>query len=582
MHVFLDLMWFFKTRKKYYVSGIFLLMMVSFIGLFPPRVVGNLVDHIQRHTLTAKTVWLDMGEIALMALAMYVLRYFWRVLLFGSAIELSTTLRLRLFRHLSQMSPSFYQKHRVGDLMAHATNDIRAIESTAMDGILTLVDSISTGLLVIVTMALTIDWRLTLFSLLPMPIMAFATSRYGDLLHRRFDKAQAAFSDLNDKVHESINGIRAIKSFGQEDNDIRAFSALSSDVVQKNMLVARIDALFDPTIQVIVGTSFFLAFAIGSTYVVHGHLSIGQLTSFTIYLGQLIWPMLAFGFLFNIVERGRASHDRVQALLRIEPDIRDTPGAADHVEMGDIDYDVREFVYPESVQRALADVHFTLPYGATLGIVGKTGSGKTTLLRLLLREFDVTDGDIHIGGQSIYSVTIDALRHRIAYVPQDHFLFSSTVSENIAFGRPDASQAEIEAVAQTASVHTDILSFPEGYSTLVGERGVTLSGGQKQRLSIARALLLDSDILILDDCLSAVDAKTEAAILEGLKARGATQTVMIATHRLSAVEHADLILVLDDGRIIERGTHDELVRSGGWYQEMYEHQQLEALVGGGM
>ncbi|MFB5191670.1 ABC transporter transmembrane domain-containing protein [Alicyclobacillus fastidiosus] len=578
MHVFLDLMWFFKTRKKQYTIGILLLMSVSFIGLFPPKIIGHFVDHVQHRTLTAQFVWTSVIAIALMALAMYVLRYYWRVLLFGSAIELSTTLRLRLFQHLSNMSPSFYQKHRVGDLMAHATNDIQAVESTATDGILTLVDSISTGLLVIATMAATIDWKLTIAALLPMPIMAYTTSRYGNILHRRFETAQAAFSDLNDKVHESINGVRAIKAFGQEDNDIASFSELSQDVVQKNMAVARIDALFDPTIQVIVGASFFLAFAVGAIFVVHHQLTLGDLTSFSIYLGQLIWPMLAFGFLFNIVERGRASHDRVQAILSIAPDIVDKPHALQHIEAGNLTYEIHQFHYPDSQDAALSDIQFTLSPGQTLGVVGKTGSGKTTLLRLLLREFDVDSGDIFIGDHSMYDVTLDEVRRHIAYVPQDHFLFSASVADNIAFGRFAATREEIESVAKLASVHGDILGFPEGYDTLVGERGVTLSGGQKQRISIARALLLDTDILILDDCLSAVDARTEAAILEGIKSRGGRQTTLIATHRLSAVEHADLILVLQGGHISERGTHAELMAKRGWYATMYEHQQLEAMV----
>lgn len=578
MHVFLDLMWFFKTRKKQYISGIALLMMVSFIGLFPPKIIGAFVDHIQRHTLTARFVVEAMLAIALMAAAMYVFRYVWRLLLFGSALELSTTLRLRLFEHFSRMSPTFYQKHRTGDLMAHATNDIRAIESTAMDGILTMVDSIATGIFVITTMALTINWELTVAALLPMPVMAYATSRYGNILHRRFEKAQAAFSDLNDKVHESINGVRTLKAFGQEDNDIESFRVLSHDVVSKNMAVARIDALFDPTIQVIVGSSFFLAFTVGSIYVVHKGLTLGQLTSFTIYLGQLIWPMLAFGFLFNIVERGRASNDRVTALLSIHPDIADKPDAVTSVDVTSLTYQVKKFTYPESHVAALSDIHFCLSPGQTLGIVGKTGSGKTTILRLLLREFDMDEGDILLGDTSIYDVTLNGLRRNIAYVPQDHFLFSDTIAQNVKFGRPTASPEEVQAVTRLASIHEDIIGFPEAYETIVGERGVTLSGGQKQRLSIARALLLPADILILDDSLSAVDAQTETAILRGLKSRGGSQTTLIATHRLSAVEHADLILVLGDGQIRERGTHEELLRGGGWYRTMYEHQQLEALV----
>jgi ATP-binding cassette subfamily B multidrug efflux pump len=578
MRLFLDLMWYFKQEKKRYITGVSILVFVALLNLIPPYIVGIVVDGIKRHSLTRMDLIKWLLCILAIALVVYGLRYFWRLMLFGASLNLAKLLRNRLYEHFTRMSPQFYHQNRIGDLMAHATNDIQAIEMTAGEGVLTLVDSLTTGGIVVLTMAVTISWKLTLLVLIPMPFMAWATSYYGSLLHKYFHKAQEAFSDINDKVQENISGVRVIKAFGQEEVEKQAFRKLSEDVVRKNYLVAKVDALFDPTIALIVGICYFLAIAIGSVFVLKGSLTIGQLTTFTMYLGHLIWPMLAFGWLFNIVERGRASYDRVSALLNIQPEIVDCPDAISDTPSGDIRYSIRSFTYPGKTIPALQDINVVIQKGQTLGIVGKTGAGKTTFLRMLLREFDVQDGDIRFGFHSIYDYKLENLRGAVAYVPQDHFLFSATIAENIAFAKPEASRQEIEEVSRLAAIHDDILRFPNGYDTLVGERGVTLSGGQKQRLSIARALLLDAEVLILDDSLSAVDAKTEAAILESLRNNRQQKTTLIAAHRLSAIEHADLILVLDEGKIIERGTHETLMALGGWYASMYQRQQLEALV----
>jgi ATP-binding cassette, subfamily B, multidrug efflux pump len=578
MKVFLDLGWFFKQEKKAYISGILILLFVAFLQLVPPKVIGIIADHINNRTLTKSLLFEWMGILALSGLGMYVLRYYWRIMIFGSSVKLSKLLRNRLYHHFTNMSPSFYQKRRIGDLMAHATNDLSAIQQTAGAGVLTLVDSISTGGFVILAMAFTISWKLTLICLIPMPLMAILTSWFGTMLHRTFHKAQEAFSSLNDKTQESITGIKVIKTFGQEKEDIEDFRKQSEDVVQKNIVVAKIDSLYDPTISIIVGISFFLSITFGAKFVMAGELTIGELISFTTYLGLLIWPMLAFGWLFNIVERGRASYDRVAALLRETVDITDSKKTIDVVPSGDIHYEIAEFTYPGEKEPILKDISFLLNRGETLGIVGKTGAGKTTFLKLLIREFENYTGEINFGGKPIQEYKLEKLREAIGYVPQDHFLFSATVGENIAFTNPYAPVEEIYEAAKLANIHEDILQFTDGYETIVGERGVSLSGGQKQRISIARALLMDPEVLVLDDSLSAVDAKTEEAILSALRENREGKTTIITSHRLSAIQHANLILVLDEGRVVERGTHEDLMCKGGWYKEMYLRQQLEELV----
>jgi ATP-binding cassette, subfamily B, multidrug efflux pump len=578
MKVFLNLGWFFRQEKKSYISGIILLMLVAVLQLVPPKIIGIVADHINEGTMTKGILLQWVLVLVAVGVSMYVLRYYWRIRIFGSAVKLSKILRNRLYQHFTKMSPSFYQKNRIGDLMAHATNDLSAIQQTAGAGVLTLVDSLSTGGFVIIAMAFTISWKLTLICLLPMPFMAMLTSWFGSMLHKSFYKAQEAFSSLNDKTQESITGIKVIKTFGQEQEDIEDFRKQSEDVVQKNIVVAKIDSLYDPTISIIVGISFFLSIAFGAKYVLNGELTIGELISFTTYLGLLVWPMLAFGWLFNIVERGRASYDRVAALLNEKVEITDSEVALDVMPYGDIHYKIDEFTYPGEVRPILKDVFISLASGETLGIVGKTGSGKTTLLKLLIREFEGYKGDILFGGEKLAKYKLESLREAIGYVPQDHFLFSATVAENIAFTNPSATEKEVQRAAKLANIHEDILQFTDGYQTIVGERGVSLSGGQKQRISIARALLMNPEVLVLDDSLSAVDAKTEEAILTSLRENREGKTTIITSHRLSAIQHANLIIVMDEGSIIERGTHEELMKIDGWYKEMYLRQQLEELV----
>lgn len=583
MKVLLDLRWFFSERKKQYSIGIVALMIVAVLQLAPPKIIGYIVDAVTNDTLTSEMLTRWMTILIVAGILMYVLRYIWRVMIFGSSVYLAREMRERLFTHFTRMSPSFYQRRRVGDLMAHATNDINAVQQTAGTGILTLFDSLSTGGFVILMMGFSISWKLTLIALVPIPVMIFLTSYYGRLLRSRFRVAQEAFSDLNDKTQESISGIKVLKTFGQQDEDVQSFTRRSEQVVKENMRVAKVDALFDPTIAGIFAISYVLSFYFGTRFILAGELSIGDLVAFTSYLGLLTWPMLAIGFLFNIVERGNASYSRIQDLLSVEAEIQDRPNAISQLPHGDIVFDVESFTFPDDTRASLRNLHFTLKQGETLGIIGKTGSGKTAILKLLMREFENYTGTITYGGLPITKYKKECLRKAIGYVPQDHFLFSTTLGENIAFTNPDIGQDKIVEAAKSAQIHEEILSFEDGYETMVGERGVSLSGGQRQRVSIARALLMDPELLLLDDSLSAVDARTEEAILRALKEQRTGKTTIITSHRLSAIQHAHNIIVMEDGIVAEIGDHETLLAKNGIYKEMYDLQQLESIVeqGGG-
>lgn len=582
LSVFKKLAWFFKEEKKNYIIGVGALILVAIIQLLPPRVIGIVVDSIADKTLTVQKLMFWVGLLVLAAIVVYLLRYVWRTHIWGGAARLEKRMRKRLFHHFTQMDQTFYQRYRTGDLMAHATNDLNAIQNVAGGGILTFADAFITGAITVIAMIIFIDWRLTLLALLPFPLLAVLSSKLGDKLHAAFKESQDAFSRLNDKTQETITGIKVIKTFGQEKEEIEDFKEKVDYSVRKNNRVNFLDALFDPLITIIIGLSYIISISLGGYLVKTGSISIGQLISFFNYIGMLVWPMFAIGRFFNILQRGNASYDRVNELLSEKSAIIEMKTGVSQPAKGDIHYHVDKFNYPGDEVTALEHIDFTLHEGDTLGIVGKTGSGKTTLLKLLMREYDDYDGEIVFGGNKLQHYTLDALLHSIGYVPQDHFLFSMTVRDNIRFGRPKASQELVETIAKQAAVHDDIMGFSHGYDTMVGERGVSLSGGQKQRISIARALLTEPELLILDDALSAVDAKTEELILSSLKETRQNKTTIITTHRLSSVKHAKEIIVIDEGKIIERGTHNELITLNGWYKKMYDHQQLEQKIEGGL
>lgn len=580
MDIFLKLGWYFREQWRRYVVAGLLLIIVDVLELSIPWLVGRLIDEVVARSLDSQRLMSYVFSVLVLAVLIYIMRFLWRMFLFSASFQLAERLRQQVYQHLTLMAPGFYNKHRTGDLMARATNDVTAVEMTAGEGVLSGLDGLVTGILVLAVMMITVSWELTLVALLPFPLMAWFFFVIGTRLHDGFRDAQERFSDLNDKVQESVSGIRMTRAFGREVREDADFMRVADRAAEANMRVAATDSLYDPAIFITVGVSFMVSIAMGAWLIEQDRITLGQLTSFTMYLGYLIWPMFAYGWLLNLVERGSAAYARIIALLEARSPVQDegTRVSAANV---DIHWQVNAFEYPGANSAALSNIDLRVAQGQTLGIVGATGAGKSTLISLLLRYYDHDSATVSISGESVKSYTLQSLRGMIAVVPQDAFLFTASIAQNIALGCPDATIEQIRAVARLASVEQDILRFPAGYDTLVGERGVTLSGGQKQRIAIARALLMDAPILVLDDALSAVDVSTERNILLHLKQARQGRTTIILCHRLSAVEDADQIVVISHGEIKERGTHTSLLQEKGWYARMFDYQKLEQAVASG-
>ena len=573
MSIIQKLWWFFKLEKRRYLVGIVALVLVSVLNLIPPMVMGRVIDAITSGRLTQYELLLHLFYLLLAAFGMYYLRYVWRMYILGTSYRLGQIMRSRLFEHFTRMSPAFYQNYRTGDLMAHATNDINALTRLAGGGVMSAVDASITALVTLLTMLFSISWQMTLVAILPLPFMAYATSRLGRKTHKAFGESQAAFSELNNKVQESVSGIKVTKSFGYQSDELASFQEVNDLTFQKNLQTMKYDSLFDPMVLLFVGSSYALTLLVGAFMVQAGQVTVGNLVTFISYLDMLVWPLMAIGFLFNITQRGKVSYQRIESLLSQESPVKDPESPLNGIENGRLEYAIDRFAFED--EETLRDIHFSLEKGQTLGLVGQTGSGKTALIKLLLREYDVDQGVIYLNGHDIRDYRLADLRSLMGYVPQDQFLFASSILENICFGNPDLPFSAVEEATQLAQVYQDIQAMPEGFDTVIGEKGVSLSGGQKQRLAMSRAMILNPDILILDDSLSAVDAKTEFAIIDNLKETRKDKTTIITAHRLSAVVHADLILVMQDGRIIERGRHEDLLALDGWYAQTYQSQQLE-------
>ncbi|MGU7858929.1 ABC transporter ATP-binding protein [Streptococcus suis] len=574
MKIIKQLWWFFSLEKKAYLIGILSLCLVSILNLFPAFIMGHLIDQIASNQLTDSNLLLGVAGLVLSAFAMYGLRYVWRMNILATSYRLGKIMRARLFDHFMHLSPSFFQQHRTGDLMAHATNDINALTRLAGGGVMSFVDATVTALVTLITMSVSISWQMTLVAILPLPFMTLTTNFLGRRTHENFKASQAAFSELNNKVQEAVSGIKVTKSFGYQEQETAAFQQVNQAAFLQNIKTMRYDALFNPAVLFFIGLSYLLTLLVGSHFISQGQVSLGQLVTFMTYLDLLVWPLMAIGFLVNMSQRGDVSYNRIQTLLSISSEVIETDQPLPAPSNGEIVYEINEFAY-DSIP-VLQDIQFQIKKGQTIGLVGPTGSGKTSLLKLVMREYDVTHGQILLNQENIKNYKLADLRRLIGYVPQDQFLFATSVAENIRFGNPVLPLEQVEEAAKAVHVYEDIQDMPERFDTMVGEKGISLSGGQKQRLAMARAMILNPDILLLDDSLSAVDAKTEHAILETIKQERLGKTTIITAHRLSAIVHADLILVLEDGKIVERGRHQDLLDKKGWYYDTYMMQQLES------
>ncbi|HAV37830.1 MAG TPA: ABC transporter ATP-binding protein [Massilia sp.] len=571
---------FVLRHWKAYASSAAMLIGVAVCSVWVPRKVGAMIDGLAAHRLSQHDLMVGIAQLLALGVAIYVLRVCWRVRLYSAAYRLGVELRMRLYARLSSQGPAFYQKQRTGDLMALGTNDIDAIEMAAGEAMLAGFDGTLTLVMVLGVMLLGVDYRLALIALLPFPLMGLAFWYISRHIHTAETDSLKRFSDLNDHVQESLSGVRTLRALGLEARSAGQFGELAGKASEASLAAQKWEAAYEPAVGLTLTAASTLTLGLGGYLVWQNQLTIGALTSFTMYLGQLIWPMFAAGWVLSLIERGRAGLARLQPMLDAPLTVVDE-GRIEQIEDGPLVLREVSFTYAGSAQPALDKVSVALRPGMTLGLVGATGAGKSTLLRVLLRQAEPQQGEVTWGGHRLEDYKLAALRAATSWVPQESFLFSASIAENIALARPGASRLEVEEAARMAAIHDDILRFPQGYDTPVGEKGITLSGGQRQRVAIARSLLADSSLLLLDDALSAVDTGTETRILEHLAELRASRpelTAIIASHRLSAVVNADLIVVLKDGRVVESGDHESLLLRDGWYASQWRYQQLEASI----
>lgn len=570
----------FKYAYRYrfkYLIGIIFLIAVDILQLIPPKIIGYITDNISKGTASSAFLIKYIVIIIIIAFLMAAGRVVWRMYIIGTSRRVEYDMRNNYFKHLQTLSTNFYNKNKTGDLMALATNDLNAVRMALGPGVMMLTDSITLTITTIVIM-LSINVKLTLLSLIPLPFVTLVALKFGKSIHKKFMRVQKAFSKLTDMVQENFSGIRIIKSFVQEQKEYEKFLRENEDYLETNMSLVRVVGIFHPLIEFIASLSFVILLGVGGVFVIYGFISLGDFITFNMYLGNLVWPMMAVGWVINNIQRGFASLERIEAVLHEKPEIFDNKTENIASLKGDIMIKELTFTYPGVTSAALKNINLHIKEGSTLGIIGRTGSSKSTLVNLLVRLYNVEEGKITINGCDINKIPLSVLRDNIGFVPQDAFLFTSTVGENINLPFETLNKVNVEQAAVDAHIYENIMDFENKFETVVGERGVTLSGGQKQRISIARALIKEPEILIFDDCLSAVDAKTEAVILENLKRIMRDRTSIIISHRISAVKDSDLIAVFDEGSVIELGTHSQLLAGKGLYYDIFEKQQIEQQI----